>query len=119
MQCDWLHKRINFVHEGKMIMLQGVLPHQVEQPREISAEQHLKLHKGNDLWALVMLSQVSDTSVLQEQYSSTELPSQIKDIIHEYEDLFKTPDELPPSRIFYHSISLLPGAVPVNCRPYR
>jgi hypothetical protein len=66
-----------------------------------------------------MLSQISDVSALQEQCSVTELPSQIKDIIHEYEGIFKAPDELPPSRTFEHSISLLPGAVPVNCMPYR
>jgi hypothetical protein len=66
-----------------------------------------------------MLSQISDVSALQEQCSVTELPSQIKDIIHEYEGIFKAPDELPPSRTFEHSISLLPGAVPVNYRPYK
>jgi hypothetical protein len=60
MQCEWLNKRISFVHEGKMITLQGVIPQQVGQLTEISGEQLLKLHKGNDLWALVMLSQVSD-----------------------------------------------------------
>jgi hypothetical protein len=48
-----------------------------------------------------------------------ELSSQIKDLIHEYEGLFKSPDELPPSRTFDHSISLLSSAVHVNCRPYR
>jgi hypothetical protein len=114
MQRDWLNKRISFVHEGKMITLQGVIPQQICQLTEISGEQLLKLHKGNDLWTLVMLSQVSD-----EQCAVMELPSQIKDLIHESEGLFKSLDELPPSKTFDHSISLLPGAVPVNCRPYR
>jgi hypothetical protein len=115
MQCDWLNKKISFVHEGKMITLQGVLPQQVDQLAEISREQLLKLQKGDDLWTLVMLSQTSE----EEQCSIMELPSQIKDLIHEYEGLFKSPDELPPSRTFDHSISLLPDAVHVNCRPYR
>jgi hypothetical protein len=97
-----------------MVTLQGVIPQQVGQLTEISGEQLLKLHKGNDLWALVMLSQVSD-----EQCAVMELRSQIKDLIDEYEGLFKSPNELPPSKTFDHSISLLPGAVPMNCMPYR
>jgi hypothetical protein len=33
--------------------------------------------------------------------------------------VFRTPDALPPSRDYDHSITLLPGAAPVNCIPYR
>jgi hypothetical protein len=34
-------------------------------------------------------------------------------------ELFKTPTELPPSREFDHHIPLVPGAHPVNVKPYR
>jgi hypothetical protein len=47
-----------------------VVPQPVEQVKEISAEQLLKLQKGKDLWALIILSQLDDNSVHQEQYSS-------------------------------------------------
>jgi hypothetical protein len=119
MQCDWLQKKIGFIHNGQMVTLQGVVPQPEEHVKEISAEQLLKLQKGNDLWALVMLSQPADNSIHQEQYSSIELPSQIKEIIHEFQELFKTPDELPPNRTYDRAISLLPDVVPINCRPYR
>jgi hypothetical protein len=119
MQCDWLQKKISFIHNGQMVTLQGVVPQPEEHVKEISAEQLLKLQKGNDLWALVILSQPADNSIHQEQYSSIELPSQIKEIIHEFQELFKTPDELPPNRTYDRAISLLPDVVPINCRPYR
>jgi hypothetical protein len=98
MQCDWLQKRISFLHEGKMIMLQGVMQQPVDQITEISAEQLLKLQKGNDLWARVILSQPGDTSAHQERYSSIKLPEQVKEVIHEYQELFKTSEELPSRR---------------------
>jgi hypothetical protein len=118
MKCDWLQKKISFIHNGQMVTLQGVVPQPEEHVKEISAEQLLKLQKGNDLWALVILSQPADNSIHQEQYSSIELPSQIKEIIHEFQELLKTPDELPPNRTYDHVISLLPDVVPINCRPY-
>jgi hypothetical protein len=83
-----------------MVTLQGVIPQQVGQLTEISGEQLLKLHKSNDLWALVMLSQVSD-----EQCAVMELRSQIKDLIDEYEGLFKSPNELHPAK---HLTTLYP-----------
>jgi hypothetical protein len=38
-----MQKKISFVHEGKMITLQGVVQQPVEKIKEISAEQLLKL----------------------------------------------------------------------------
>jgi hypothetical protein len=40
-------------------------------------------------------------------------------VILEFDNLFQTPTELPPSRAFDHPISLLPGTIPINSRPYR
>jgi hypothetical protein len=40
-------------------------------------------------------------------------------LIQDNVDLFALLDSLPPSRIFYHAISLYPDSVPVNCKPYR
>jgi hypothetical protein len=52
-------------------------------------------------------------------YLQTRIPSKIKDLIHEFDTLFQEPTTLPPSRFYDHAITLLPNAVPVNCRPYR
>jgi hypothetical protein len=64
-------------------------------------------------------SVVAVSSTLTDQYLINDVPVSIKDLIHEYEGIFHTPIELPPSREYDHSISLIPNATPVNCRPYR
>lgn len=40
-------------------------------------------------------------------------------LLSRFKDVFDTPTALPPERKYDHSISLVPGAVPVNSRPYR
>jgi hypothetical protein len=39
--------------------------------------------------------------------------------VQSFEDLFAEPTDLPPDRPRNHSIALVPGAQPVNVRPYR
>lgn len=40
-------------------------------------------------------------------------------MLHQYQDFFKDPQQLPPKRIFDHKINLLPNSKPINVRPYR
>uniref|UniRef100_A0A453F7H4 Reverse transcriptase domain-containing protein n=1 Tax=Aegilops tauschii subsp. strangulata TaxID=200361 RepID=A0A453F7H4_AEGTS len=47
------------------------------------------------------------------------LPEAIGNLIEQYGVLFEEPKGLPPQRAFDHSIPLVPGARPVNLRPYR
>jgi hypothetical protein len=47
------------------------------------------------------------------------LPERAEQLLQEFEVLFLEPTELPPPRQFDHAIPLLPGAKPVNLRPYR
>lgn len=48
-----------------------------------------------------------------------EIPPEVQNLISEFEQLFEEPRGLPQARSFDHSIELLPGAKPVNIRPYR
>ena len=47
------------------------------------------------------------------------IPAVVQDFLTEFSELFKEPHGLPPHRSFDHAIDLLPGALPVNIRPYR
>jgi hypothetical protein len=47
------------------------------------------------------------------------LPVEIQSLIDQFGVIFKEPDSLPPSRDCDHEIPLIPGARPVNVRPYR
>jgi hypothetical protein len=46
------------------------------------------------------------------------LPEPIQQLLNEYDYLFAEPQGLPPSRACDHVILLVPGAQPVNIRPY-
>lgn len=113
MQCDWETKSISFSHNGQWITLQGIQHAAVNMITTVSPEQVMKWYQGNDIWALAVVEDVSSSV----QLSAT--PPDIQQLIQKYHLIFQTPAELPPHRVVDHSISLLPGAVPVNCRPYR
>jgi hypothetical protein len=58
---------------------------------------------------------VSSVCAIQDQY----IPADIKELISLYEDVFQDPTILPPPWPFDHQIYLVPGAQPMNVRPYR
>ena len=47
------------------------------------------------------------------------IPPVISTLLQEFAHLFVTPSILPPERAFDHTIPLIPGAQPVNLRPYH
>jgi hypothetical protein len=49
----------------------------------------------------------------------TQPPVQITQLLQSFSELFQEPTDLPPRRACDHSIPLIPGAQPVNIRPYR
>jgi hypothetical protein len=85
---------------------------------EVFVEQVIKWDKGNDLWATVLIELANKSSPLLDSYIHNGIPAQIKYLILAYGSIFDEPKDLPPSRQYDHSISLLPNTAPVNCRPY-
>jgi hypothetical protein len=57
--------------------------------------------------------------MLSDPVVQQELPAQVKQLLKDNEQLFQESTELPPSRSFDHAIPLVPGAVPVQKKPYR
>jgi hypothetical protein len=70
-----------------------------------SAEQVLKWDKGNELWATVLIEPSTKSSPLLDSYIHN-------GIILIYGSIFEETKDLPPSRQYDHSISLLPNAAP-------
>jgi hypothetical protein len=68
--------------------LQGITTKGEAQLSEISGEQLLKLHKGNDVWAMVILSLVPNIDSHQEQYMLNGIPEQIQEVFIQFDDLF-------------------------------
>ena len=116
MQCDWSNKTLTFTHDGKTVTIQGLqtLP---LQATPISPTQLYKATKGNDTWAFVMLQQTSEPNPDTPSTKLTNLDLQI--ILTKYHTVFQDPQTLPPQRSYDHSIPLIPGAIPINARPYH
>jgi hypothetical protein len=111
MLCDWENNILDFVDAGVKVQLRGDST-ELKEVREISVLQLEKWLRGNDVWACVLLEQLTELPVSPGE-------QQIQKLLEEYKDVFAKPTELPPSRPFDHHIPLLPNSVPVNARPYN
>lgn len=97
MKVHWGNKWMLIPHQGASVLLQGIIS---SDPKEL----------------VVQLLSVQ----LQEPYSELDhLPPEIKGLLVDYAVVFSTPTELSPVRDCDHTIPLMPGARPVNVRPYR
>lgn len=74
-----------------------------------------------DLSALPVVSvvQVCSVQTLVPDSVQVNVPPELQSLLEEFAAVFAVPTELPPSRSCDHAIPLLPGAAPVNVRPYR
>jgi hypothetical protein len=97
MRVHWKNKWLEIPYANQTVKLQGVAP---AFPEEI----------------LVQLCVISADATCS---SPAQLPSEVESLIAQFSALFADLTELPPSRVCDHEIPLLPGAKPVNIRPYR
>lgn len=58
-------------------------------------------------------------AVTVEEEQQEPIPTAIQHVLSEFSDVFGEPVGLPPRRACDHRIPLIPGAQPVNIRPYR
>ena len=72
-------------------------------------------HHSQGVW--VELCQTSTTSDLSERVQ--EVPKTVKEVLAQHQQIFRPITGLPPSHDIDHAIQLIPGASPVNVRPYR
>ena len=112
MLCQWKQKWIQFLYNGQVVKLQGLFPSDVVELHEISLEEVMAFHQENEIWAAAMVS--PDTSMV-----SADTPAALLPLLEQFNDIFVEPKALPPERTYDHAIHLLPGAVPINSRPYR
>lgn len=117
MQCDWNNKTLQFKHKGKTIKLQGSRQSPLEAT-PISVPQLYHDTKGNNTWAFVIVESTAANSYPTPQQDSP-TPPEVQHILNQYTEVFQDPQTLPPTRSYDHSIPLIPGAVPVNARPYH
>ncbi|XP_061358034.1 uncharacterized protein LOC133302292 [Gastrolobium bilobum] len=106
---------LKFEREGRVIELKGETKVQVE-PIELH---QLRRLSNSDAVATYFQLQTIDHQHSIEPYIEEACHSLIQPVLQEYEDIFATPNQLPPSRLEDHRIYLEPGTKAVNVRPYR
>lgn len=119
MWFHWRNKLVKFNHLGRRITLQGI---QDEQPTCIPVSHHkLKgLLKHQSVSHVLQLQELTDSEPSSDSVMPDSTPqAAVQALLHEFEGLFQEPSGLPPSRSYDHQIPLIPGAQPVNVRPYR
>lgn len=111
MQVNWVDKWMDITISGQPVRLQGIVS-QVSHCSPISTEQCLGMVRQGSLMYLVQLT--SSDPVTKEP-----IPAAVQQLIDSFQAVFAEPNGLPPKRYCDHTIPLVPGAAPVNLRPYR
>ena len=87
MTCQWEQHTVEFMEQGKLVTLQGVPPTPLTLSA-VQADNFVKWHKGNDIWALAMVE-------LETPAPSPPSP-EIQSLLHEFDDVFAKSATLPP-----------------------
>lgn len=116
MWIDWVAKRLQFQHQGQTILLTGVQS-VTSKVDPISFDQLQMLEHNNSVAHVVVLSVLEDRE--SDQTEQTGVPVEVEELLSRFHLVFEEPQGLPPHRPWDHKIPLIPGAKPVNIRPYR
>ncbi|XP_077233660.1 uncharacterized protein LOC143875969 [Tasmannia lanceolata] len=113
MEFQWKGQPIKLVGEAEL------------NPSPFTASHFKSLTKTNSIascFTLICLNEnPTSPPSLQSQpmEKQVSLPAPISDLLHQFDDVFESPTELPPHREWDHQIHLFPGSKPVNVKPYR
>ena len=110
---DWRKKVMRFKYQGVRITLRGVRD-KLTSCTTISGKHLQGLLNTGAVEQVIQLCHIVEAPATQDL-----IPPSVQSILDKHKQLFNTPDTLPPHRSFDHQIPLLPGAKPVNSKPYR
>lgn len=113
MWVDWRKKIMRFKYQGTRITLRGVKD-KLNSCTAISGKHLQGLLNTRAVEQVIHLCHMAERPMTE-----TCIPPEVQPLIDKHQQLFTTPDTLPPHREFDHQIPLLPGAKPVNVKPYR
>lgn len=101
------HIRLEFTWAGQKRVVYGLKNKHIThaQAREITND----AKQGQACFAL---------SIQQQDDVVSPIPEEITHLLHQLDEIFQTPTQLPPAREIEHHITLKEGSDPVNVRPY-
>lgn len=106
--CDWTAQTMSFSWAGQQQVIHGLQGGSISQAQTEEILQDIKL--GQACFTI---------AVHQEDDAALTIPTKLQPLLEQFDAIFDTPDQLPPSREIEHHIILREGADPVNVRPYR
>ncbi|XP_031104476.1 uncharacterized protein LOC116007955 [Ipomoea triloba] len=118
-----LHTRppgISFHKEGKRVLLKGLT--RKPQILQAATKKDTKRWQKNGVQGFLIDCEGLVNEANEHQCCLVTMQTDFKELaelIQEFQDLFDEPKALPQKRAYDHSIPLIPGAQPVNKRPYR
>ncbi|CAN6252738.1 unnamed protein product [Urochloa humidicola] len=122
----WKKKQMRFPLNGKRVVIFGIKDN-TSGCKKISMGKLQGLLRRNDVHQVVHLRRQAPKSEAVHSLDSTttvsipdpSVPVEVQEVVQHYSYLFKEPQNLPPQREDDHRIPLIPGAQPMNVRPYR
>jgi hypothetical protein len=124
-QADFSIPSLSFSHNNQLITLKGDPKF---APTHSTYNQLCHLLHTNSIASFHLLTfQTHDNKNLTPpnrdsdplQALPTNIPQDIKTLLHHFPTVFQTPHGLPPQRPHDHNIPRLPNTPPVNVKPYR
>lgn len=83
MKCHWLEKWVEFEINGATVKLQGITDfEETRELQEISVDKVEKRHKGNEIWATVVLEK-------SQEVNQGAISQQIQSVLQQFEDVFQ------------------------------
>ena len=124
----WKKKLMHFPLGGRRIKIISGIRDSVSEYKGISAHKLTGLLHRKAVMHMLEIQRVPSSA--QSSSSSTSdqtvhsiqtlvVPPQVSALVQLYDSVFQEPADLPPQRPEDHPIPLVPGAQPVNIRPYR
>ncbi|GAU45146.1 hypothetical protein TSUD_253790 [Trifolium subterraneum] len=107
---DWKTLNMQFVHQGKSVVLQGQGENQEKQCYLNSFLDNNQHHNIEDGWINFQKSNCQQLEVID---------GGLAEVLQRFADVFKESIQLPPMRSQSHQIKLFPDHGAVSVRPYR
>lgn len=118
---DWKLKLMKFPHQGKHIQLQGFTARHTNcspiNPKKVKG----LIRRRGLLHCVQVWPAYTDNTIalVQNDSESTDMHKDLQAVLDQFQHLFQEPTQLLPVRAQDHHIPPIPGAKPVNVRPYR
>jgi hypothetical protein len=121
MWVHWRKRWMRFTHNQRRVHLQGIREDSKPCRPVTAAKLHGLLRRGAivDCIQVQPVHQEAELNLLSVDTAFESVPIEVQELLHEFDSLFKEPEDLPPRRACDHQVPLVPGAQPVSVRPYR